>query len=367
MKTVPGLRAPVQASVSALRAAAALAVLSVLAALALCPAVRGDAAASGPEPVLRGLDPVHLVAGEEKPGDPRFALDHDGWRYHFASAESRARFEAEPERYGIQGDGQCPVVPSAEADPAVFAVHEGRIYIFAGPGCIEHFRQDPAYYVAGVDPEPGTAVDQPERRPARRVAILLYEGVELLDFAGPGEVFAAGGDRFEVYTVAATAAPITSQGFVRVTPEHSFASAPPPDVLVVPGGAAGAVINDEASMAWVKATAADAELVLSVCNGALILARAGLLDGGRATTHHGSLDALAGMAPETEVLRDRRWVDNGKVITAAGVSAGIDASLHAVSRLIGPHTATGIARYMEYAWQREEVGRPELALAAAAR
>ncbi len=365
MKTAPSFGI---ASVSTFRAAAALAALTVLAALALCPAVRGDAAASGPEPVLRGLDPVHLSAGEEKPGDPRFALDHDGWRYHFASAESRARFEADPGRYGIQGDGQCPVVPSAEADPAVFAVHEGRIYIFAGASCIEHFRQDPGYYIAAaVNPEPGTAADMPVRRPARKVAILLYEGVELLDFAGPGEVFAAGGDQFEVYTVAATAAPVTSQGFVRVTPEHSFASAPPPDVLVVPGGAAGAVLEDEASMAWIRATAADAELVLSVCNGALILARAGLLDGGRATTHHGSLDALASMAPKTEVLRDRRWVDNGKVITAAGVSAGIDASLHAVAKLIGPHTATGIARYMEYAWQREEVGRPEAVAAAAAR
>jgi putative intracellular protease/amidase/YHS domain-containing protein len=351
-----------------LRSATALAALSVLAALVLVSPVRGDEPASGPEPALRGLDPVHLTSGEEKPGDPRFSLDHDGWRYHFAGAESRARFESDPERYGIQGDGQCPVVPSATADPAVFAVHAGRIYIFAGQGCIEHFRQDPAYYIAAaVEPKPGTAADMPVRRPARKVAILLYEGVELLDFAGPGEVFAAGGGEFEVYTVAASVEPVTSQGFVRVTPEHGFASAPPPDVLVVPGGNARAVLDDEASMAWIRAAAADAELVLSVCNGALILARAGLLDGGRATTHHGSLDALASMAPETEVLRDRRWVDNGKVITSAGVSAGIDAALHAVARLIGPATATGIARYMEYAWQREEVGRPEAALAAAGR
>lgn len=356
-------------SVPSFRPAAAIAALTFLASIALCPAARGDQPAAGPEPVLRGLDPVHLAAGEETPGDPRFALDHDGWRYLFASAETRARFEADPDRYGIQGDGQCPVVPSATADPAIFAVQGERIYIFATQACIEHFRQDPEFYIAAhVEPEPGTAAEMPERRPARRVAILLYEGVELLDFAGPGEVFAAGGGEFEVYTVAASAEPITSQGFVRVTPEHAFADAPPPDVLVVPGGNVRAVLDDEASMAWIRAAAADAELVLSVCNGALILARAGLLDGGRATTHHGSLDALASMAPETEVVRDRRWVDNGKVITAAGVSSGIDASLHAVEKLIGPHTASGIARYMEYPWERGGAGlRDAVAGAAPAR
>lgn len=341
---------------SRVRPAAALAALIALAALLWCPAAR--AADEAGEAVLRGLDPVLLVAGEEKPGDPRFTIERDGWRYLFAGAETRDRFAADPERYAIQGDGQCPVVPSAEANPAIFAVHEGRIYTFASEACIEHFRQDPAYYVAAnVDSEPGAAV--PERKPARNVAILLYDGVELLDFAGPGEVFAAGGGAFEVYTVAARAEPVVSQGFVRVTPEHSFATAPRPDVLVVPGGDAGAVLNDEASMAWIAAAAKDAELVLSVCNGALVLARAGLLDGGSATTHHGSLEALERMAPRTTVLHDRRWVDNGKVVTAAGVSAGIDAALHVVAKLIGPRTAEGIARYMEYRWQREEVGRPE--------
>lgn len=339
------------------RPAAALAALIALALLAWCPAAWGSGEAAG-EPALRGLDPVLLVAGEEKPGDPRFTLERDGRRYRFASAETRDRFAADPERYAIQGDGQCPVYPSAEADPAVFTVHDGRIYIFASESCIEKFRQDPAYYVAtNVAPDSERAASL--ARPVRKVAILIFDGVELLDFAGPGEVFAAGGDGFEVYTVAARAEPITSQGFVRVTPEHTFATAPRPDVLVVPGGHVTPLLNDEAALAWIAGVARDAELVLSVCNGAFILARAGLLDGLEATTHSGSLDALARMAPETTVLRDRRWVDNGKVITAAGVSAGIDAALHAVEKLIGPNTATGVARYMEYRWQREEIGRPE--------
>jgi len=343
-------------------AAAAFAALIALAALGLCPVARGSSDGDG-EAVLRGLDPVLLAAGEEKPGDPRFAAEHDGWRYLFASAETRDRFRADPERYRIQGDGHCPVYPGAEADPAVFTVHDGRIYVFATESCIEKFRQDPDYYIA-TNVAPDSERAESLKRPVRRVAILIFDGVELLDFAGPGEVFAAGGDGFEVYTVAARAEPITSQGFVEVTPEHTFASAPRPDVLVVPGGHTTPLLNDEATLAWIAAAAEDAELVLSVCNGAFVLARAGLLDGLEATTHSGSLDALERMAPDTKVLRDRRWVDNGKVITAAGVSAGIDAALHAVEKLIGPNTATGVARYMEYRWQRDEVGRPEAAQSA---
>lgn len=350
-----------------LRFAAALAALIALAGLGWCPAAGAGESAAAPaaEPVLRGLDPVLLTAGEEVEGDPRFEAEHDGWRYLFASAENRDRFQADPARYGIQGDGQCPVYPSAEADPSIYAVHDGRIHIFATESCIEKFVQDPEYYIAtnvAPDSERMTSLD----KPTRKVAILIFDGVELLDFAGPGEVFSAGGGTFEVYTVAATAGSITSQGFVEVTPEHTFASAPRPDVLVVPGGHVTPLLNDETALAWIAGVAKEAEVVLSVCNGAFVLARAGLLDGLEATTHHGSLDALEKMAPETTVRRDLRWVDNGKVITAAGVSSGIDAALHAVHKLIGPNTADGVARYMEYRWQRDEVGRPEAVRSASA-
>lgn len=181
------------------------------------------------------------------------------------------------------------------------------------------------------------------------MAILVYDGVELLDFAGPGEVFAAAG-RFDVFTVGPTASPVTSQGFVAVQPRYSVANAPRPDILIVPGGAAGTVIDDATTMRWIQSTAARAEQVLSVCNGAMILAHAGLLDGLEATTHHGSIAALRQHAPKTTVHDDRRFVDNGKVVTAAGVSAGIDMSLHVVAKLLGPSAAASTARYMEYAW-----------------
>jgi transcriptional regulator GlxA family with amidase domain len=153
-----------------------------------------------------------------------------------------------------------------------------------------------------------------------------------------------------VFTVGPTSAPITSQGFVEVQPRYSLASAPRPDILIVPGGAAGTVISNADAMRWIETTAARAEQVLSVCNGAMILAHAGLLDGLEATTHHGSIAALRQHAPRTTVHADRRFVDNGKVVTAAGVSAGIAMSLHVVSKLLGGAAAASTARYMEYAW-----------------
>lgn len=200
---------------------------------------------------------------------------------------------------------------------------------------------------------PPTAGDAPKRR---NVAIFVHEGVELLDFAGPGEVFAAAGGHkaFRVYTVAATKDPITSQRFLKVTPEFTLADCPKPDIIVLPGGATGIPLKDVKVIDWIKATAAEAEVVLSVCTGAFLLAKAGLLDDKEATTHWGSIDRLREAAPKTKVHADRRVVDNGKVVTAAGVSAGIDASLHVVSRLLGKEAAKDAARYMEYRWTPDD-------------
>ncbi len=194
----------------------------------------------------------------------------------------------------------------------------------------------------------------PDGEVGRNVAILVYEGVEPLDFAGPGEVFAATSE-FKVFSIAASDAPVESGDFFRIVPRHTFASHPRIDILVVPGGNAGSVRYDQESMAWIRKTAQEADLVLSVCNGATVLASAGLLDGLEATTHHGSLSTLRRMAPRTVVHDDLRFVDNGKVITSAGVSAGIDAALHIVSRLLGEGRARQTAWYMEYAWEPEKL------------
>ena len=201
--------------------------------------------------------------------------------------------------------------------------------------------------------------------PRRKVAILVFEGVELLDFAGPGEVFAAAGraGAFDVFTVGVTREPIVSQGFLRITPEHSLADAPRPDLLVIPGGNVGSLLRSPEAMAWIKATARTAEVVMSVCNGALALAEAGLLEGLSATTHHGSIERLRQMAPATRVVEGERFVDNGRMVTAAGVSAGIDGALHLVSRLLGEEKAQSTARYMEYAWSGAAAPQPKAAAA----
>lgn len=185
------------------------------------------------------------------------------------------------------------------------------------------------------------------------VAIFLYNGVELLDFAGPGEVFSASG--FRVYTMSVDGNEIRSQGFVTVKPQYSVANAPRPDIVVFPGGGADAPSKDPRVISWLKSNVESGTMAMSVCTGAAILARAGLLEGYNVTTFHNYIDGLQAILPNSKVLRDTRFVDNGVVITTAGVSAGIDGALHLVSRIKGLEAAKSTARYMEYdKWNPEE-------------
>lgn len=177
----------------------------------------------------------------------------------------------------------------------------------------------------------------------RTVAILLFEGVELLDFAGPADVFivAAEGKAFRVVTVAATTQPIKTMGGVKVTPDFAYKDAPKADIVIAPGGAMRNVKAD--GIEWLHQASADAEATMSVCMGAFLLARAGLLDGATATTHHWGQGDLQKVAPKCRVVAGQRFVDNGKIITTAGVTAGIDGALHVVERLLGPQAARWIA------------------------
>jgi transcriptional regulator GlxA family with amidase domain len=213
---------------------------------------------------------------------------------------------------------------------------------------------------------PSYADEQSKSSDRRNVAIVVHDGVELLDFAGPGEVFSAagGGRAFRVFTVSETDKPIKSQRFLTVTPEYTIANCPKPDIIVIPGGATGVLLRSPAFMTWIREQAPKAEVMFSVCTGAFVLADAGLLDGLEATTHHGSISGLKKYA-KINVREDLRVVDNGKIVTAAGVSAGIDGALHLVARLSGQQTAQGTARYMEYRWQPEpaKTGQPAPATA----
>ena len=183
----------------------------------------------------------------------------------------------------------------------------------------------------------------------KNVAILLYDGVQIIDYTGPYEVL--GQVRgFRVYTVSETGKTLTTAMGMSVNPKHDFASAPAPDILVVPGGNAEAAYGNPRVVAWVRERAAAAEYVMSVCNGAFILAKAGLLDGKKATTFYGLIDEFRAFAPKTEVVIDQRFVDNGTVITTAGLSSGIDGALHLVSKIRGEAKAKAVALHIEYDW-----------------
>ena len=198
------------------------------------------------------------------------------------------------------------------------------------------------------------------RKTTRNVAIVLYEGAELLDFAGPAEVFKSaagygGGTEpaFRVYTVAVSKAPLKSLGFVTITPEFSIEDAPAPDIVVFPGGSTNTLLGSEPMMTWAARVMKEAEVTMTVCTGAFVPAKVAMLDGLTATTWYGAIDALRRDAPKANVQEGRRFVDNGRILMTAGVSAGIDGALHLVARLIGRAAADRTARYMEYHWTPE--------------
>jgi len=182
-----------------------------------------------------------------------------------------------------------------------------------------------------------------------KVAILVFDGVEILDFTGPYEMFGAAG--CDVYAVAAAKTPVTTSMGLTVVPKYSFADAPQPDVLVIPGGGVYAASRDEATLGYIKAVHAHASYTMSVCNGAFILANTGLLDGLAATTTYHNLQKLASQFPKIRVVQDQRYVDNGTIITTAGLSAGTDGALHVIARIFGTGYAQEVALGEEYDWK----------------
>jgi transcriptional regulator GlxA family with amidase domain len=197
------------------------------------------------------------------------------------------------------------------------------------------------------------------------VGIFIFDGVEVLDFAGPFEVFSrtrlvAGTESrrseesapFRVFTVAASADAVRATGDLRVLPHYDFASAPAIDLLVIPGGfGTRALLENAPVLDWIRRSAASARHVTSVCTGSLLLARAGLLSGRRATTHWAALDLLAGLDPTVTVDREARVVTDG-IVSSAGVAAGIDMAFSMVERLCGQAVADETARYIEYPRER---------------
>lgn len=199
--------------------------------------------------------------------------------------------------------------------------------------------------------------------PQQTVGILIFDDVEVLDFCGPFEVFSTArptGNHdddlklFNVVTIAEKNEIVTCRGGLLVQPHHTIEKHPSLDILVIPGGpGTRRERHNQALLNWIAKKDQRTELTTSVCTGAFLLAERGLLDHRRATTHWDSIERLRANYPAIEVVNDKRVVDEGHVITSAGVSAGIDMALHVVARLYGDDVARWTARRMEYDWKQQ--------------
>ncbi|HVO17660.1 MAG TPA: DJ-1/PfpI family protein [Anaeromyxobacter sp.] len=202
-----------------------------------------------------------------------------------------------------------------------------------------------------------------------RVGILAYQKVEVLDLAGPFEVFSTANRvasrrtpgkpaPFSVWVVAEGAGPVRARGGLTLLPDFTTANHPPLDVLLVPGGVHEPQLENPGLIAWIARQGLAAELVASVCTGAFLLARAGLLAGVEVTTHFEDCADLRRAFPDLRVLEGVRWVERGRILTSAGISAGVDMSLRIVARLAGQDLAERTARQMDYEWrQRADAGQ----------
>jgi len=194
------------------------------------------------------------------------------------------------------------------------------------------------------------------------VSIYIYNRMEILDFAGPAEVFSTASrlvarqqpnapTLFEVMTVAEKDDRVVTRGGLILQPHFTIDAHPGTDILIIPGGRHDPELHKENVIDWLNYAAQTARITASVCTGSFLLAKTGLLDGKHATTHWEDLDDFQAMFPKVNVVRNQRWVDNGSLVTAAGISTGIDMSLHLVARLAGDELAMRTAHQMEYDWQ----------------
>lgn len=202
----------------------------------------------------------------------------------------------------------------------------------------------------------------------KQVGIVLFENVEVLDFCGPFEVFSVTRlneetrrddlSPFNVFLVAETKETVVTTGGMKVLPEYDIEDCPVLDILVVPGGwGTRKEMGNDRLIRWITDRSTQVETLTSVCTGALLLGKAGLLDGKRATTHWRSLDWMQALFPKTTVEKNLHFVEEGNLFTSAGISAGIDMALKVVSRYFGETIARATARHMEYPFPESDVRR----------
>lgn len=295
------------------------------------------ASAQGKPVVLKGLDPVSLVSGKEVAGNKSIYIDYKKFRYLFASDEDKAAFTHDPDKYAVQRNGACVMMESMAGDPNLFVVNNGKIYLAGSDTCLAQMQKQVAMHTKDL-----------ENR--KKVAIMLFPGVQIIDYTGPFEVLGEAG--YDVYTVADKPDPITTNMGMVVTPKYTFDNCPQPDVLVLPGGNVPQEADpNNPQVLFVKKTAPKTTFTMSVCNGAFWLANSGLIDGKKATTFYGMLNDLKTKYPKIDVIDDAKYADNGQYMCTAGLSSGIEGALHMVEKIDGLGAAKSVALNMEYNWQ----------------
>ena len=196
---------------------------------------------------------------------------------------------------------------------------------------------------------------------ARNVGIYIYDQVEVLDFAGPFEVFHTASrvwlrehpqeqTPFSVFTIGAEDRPVHARGELQVIPHYDLKNHPQLDVLVIPGGVTAVEQERTELLDWIKQWSTQVEVLASVCTGAFLLAEAGIVGNRPVTTHWEDIQPLREAFPDLDVVEDERVIDTGAIVTSAGISAGIDMSLYLVGRLMGEELARKTARQMDYRW-----------------
>ena len=206
----------------------------------------------------------------------------------------------------------------------------------------------------------------------KQVGIVVYDEVEVLDFCGPFEVFSATRlneetrrdepSPFNVFLVAEARSPVVAAGGLKVVPDHDLGSCPHLDILLVPGGRGfRRQMNNDRLLSWISERSRQVETLASVCTGALLLGKAGLLDGKRATTHWNQLDSMQALFPKITVEKKLHFVEDGEIFTSAGIAAGMDMSLRVVARHYGVDVARATSRHMEFPYPETDQRRISLA------
>lgn len=202
------------------------------------------------------------------------------------------------------------------------------------------------------------------------IGIYIYDEVEVLDFSGPFEVFTTAArvyarlyldtpKLFNVFLIAEKAGMVSARGDFNVQPHYTIQDHPDPYVLIVPGGVHTHELEKTNVLEWLVKVSSDATLTASVCTGAFLLAKAGILKDKTCTTHWEDVSDLRAMFPTLDVKEDVPWVDNGQVITSAGISAGIEMALHLITKLLGKEIAVLTARQMQYTWTNESLSQEQ--------